>query len=307
MSESETNLNLKRAGIIAVVGAANAGKSTLINRLADEAVSIVSPVAQTTRNLIRMILTEERGQLVWIDTPGIHKASSPLGKRMNQLARQSVEGVDVILFMVDASVKPSMEAEGWMRRLLFTDTPVVVGLNKSDAGRSYADAYPEAWARIEAEKETSRSIQWHSFSSREGHGVEALLELLFGLVPEGPYLFPEDILTDYPRKLSIADAIREQYFLELKQELPHCLAVRVDEVDETGNRWKIEATVFVDRSSQKGIVIGNKGRLLKKVQHRAEKTVGAMFGQEVNISLWVKVEKNWNQNFFLLRQLGYTE
>jgi GTP-binding protein Era len=307
VSESETSLNSKRAGIIAVVGAANAGKSTLINRLADEAVSIVSPVAQTTRNLIRMILTEDRGQLVWIDTPGIHKATSPLGKRMNQLARQSVEGADVILFVVDASVRPSMEAEGWMRRLLFTDTPVVVGLNKSDAAQSYADAYRETWAAIEAEKETSRSVEWHSFSARKGAGVDELLHLLFGLVPAGPYLFPEDILTDYPRKLAIADAIREQYFHELKQELPHCLAIRVDEMDESGARWKIQATVFVDRPSQKGIVIGNKGRLLKKVQHRAQKTVEGMFDREVDISLWVKVEKNWNQNYFLLRQLGYTE
>lgn len=307
MSESQTRINPRHAGIIAVVGAANAGKSTLINRLADEAVSIVSPVAQTTRNLIRMILSEERGQLVWIDTPGIHKASSPLGKRMNQLARQSIEGADAILFMVDASVKPSMEAEGWMRRLLFTEVPVVIGLNKSDVPKTYAEQYRGAWTGIEEEKQTSRHVQWHDLSAREGSGVESLLDLLFKLVPKGPYLFPEDILTDYPRKLAIADAIREQYFLELKQELPHCLAIRVDDIDEDGARWKIGATVFVDRPSQKGIVIGNKGRLLKKVQHRAEKNVEAMFDHAVRISLWVKVEKNWNQNYFLLQQLGYTE
>ena len=226
---------------------------------------------------------------------------------MNQLARQSVEGADVVLFLVDASVKPSMEAEGWMRRLLFVDIPVVVGLNKSDAAPSCAAAYQQAWASIEQEKETAVSVQWHPLSAREGDGVDGLLDLLFNLVPPGPHLFPEDILTDYPRKLSIADAIREQYFHELKQELPHCLAIRVDEIHERDAQWDIRAAVFVDRPSQKGIVIGNKGRLLKKVQHRAEQTVGDMFDRQVKISLWVKVEKNWNQNYFLLRQLGYAE
>lgn len=298
----ETTLH---SGIIAVVGAANAGKSTLINRLAQEPVSIVSPVAQTTRNTIRMILTEERGQMVWLDTPGVHKAQSPLGKRMNQVARQAVDGADVVLLLIDCSESPKMETEGWMRRLLFAEEKVVIGLNKTDRPEARPEAYRELWKKLEMEKDHPREVVWHTLSGLQGQGVDELVDLLFTYLPPGPFLFPEEMLTDFPKKLALADVIREAYFMELKQELPHAIAVRIDEIDESAG-WKIKASLFVDRNSQKGIVIGHKGRLMKKVQTVSARKISEMYDvRPVQIRLWVKVEPKWNQNYFLMRELGY--
>lgn len=296
-----------KSGLVAVVGAANAGKSTLMNRLAEEKVSIVSPVAQTTRNTVRVIFNDDRGQLAFLDTPGVHKAQSPLGQYMNRLARQSVEGADVCLLMLDQSEEPRLEAEGWMRRLLFADLPVVACLNKSEEEPGFGPAYQALWKRLQAEKDSTVEAHWVASSAQTGEGVEALLTTLFLHVPVGPKLFPDDLLTDYPRKWAVADAIREQYFCVLKDELPHALAVRVDAIHETGSDWTVEATVFVDRPSQKGIVIGNKGRLLKKVQRLSADAVADMYGlDQVEIRLWVKVEKNWSRNYFLMKELGYT-
>ncbi len=293
-------------GIVAVIGKANAGKSTLVNRLLGEKVSIVTAIAQTTRNVVRGILTEKRGQLVFLDTPGIHKPITPLGKRMNSVARDAVEGSDAILLVLDGSVPPSPEDEGWFRRLLFADEPVVVAINKRDRSDWNPEPYRALWSTLEADKKQAKAATWLEISAETGDGVDGLMDHLFGLMPPGPLLFPAEVLTDFPRKLAIADIIREKIIPGLLDELPHMVAVGVDKIIE-GDEWTIEATVYVAKPTQKGIVIGHKGRRLKTAKYQAEQDLSAIFERKVTLTLWVKAEKNWTQNHFLLKQLGYVE
>jgi GTP-binding protein Era len=296
-----------RCGTVSVVGRTNVGKSTLVNRLVGEKVSIVTPVVQTTRNRIRAILTEPRGQLVFIDTPGVHKSENELGKLMNKMARGAAEGTDAILLLFDASAKPRMEDEGWMRRLLFLPNQKMFVLNKCDTGPSHIAKYKELWQSIQDEKGQTEDVTWLNASATEGQGMPELLEWLFANVPLSPLLFSEELLTDYPRKLAIADVIREKLYAYLRDELPHAIAVWVENIDEKPAAWNVEAVVYVNRSSQKGIVLGKGGRLLKDARKRAETDLSDMFDLKVNLDLWVKVEKNWGKNFFFLKKLGYVD
>ena len=295
-----------KAGIVSIVGRTNVGKSTLVNHLLGEKVSIVSDTVQTTRNLIRAILTEPRGQIVFLDTPGVHKATGDLGKNLNKAARSAVDGVDVILLVLDGSSKPALEDDGWFRRITRdAAVPCVIVLNKSDRNYDRSADYKQLWEEIKAEKESDLEPVWTSASALHGDHMPELLSLLFDVLPAGPALFPDDILTDYPRKLNIADVIREKLFYRLHDELPHAVAVWVEEIDEQEKKWTVEASIYVERHSQKGIVIGEKGRLLKWVREQAEKELYEMYGVRFNLKLWVKVEKNWRKNFWILKKLGY--
>lgn len=306
MSEEYTEVTGPgRSGIVAIVGRTNVGKSTLLNHLVEEKVSIVSDTVQTTRNVIRAILTEKRGQLVFLDTPGVHKAEGELGKNLNKAARSAVQGVDAILLVLDASAKPELEDDGWFRRITREEVPVVVALNKSDRRYSCADQYREMWEAVKADRASDKEVIWMEVSALQGDQMPELLATLFETVPEGEPLFPDDILTDYPRKLNIADVIREKYFQRLEQELPHALAIWVEDIDEQEKKWTVEVAVMVERHSQKGIVIGNKGRLIKWVREQAEKELYEMYGVRFKLNLWVKVEKNWRKNFWILKKLGY--
>ncbi len=295
-----------KSGMVALVGRANVGKSTLLNRLLEEKVSIVSDVAQTTRNLIRAVYTEPRGQLVFLDTPGVHKATHDLGRLMNRVAKAAVEGVDVVAMVLDASAQPYDEDDGWMRKIIKLDLPVLFILNKMDLGGAHADNYRALWGRRCADCQIDpASKPWLEISAADGSGVDTLINLLFELVPIGPPLFPDNVLTDFPRKLAIGDSVREKLFLELRDELPHAIAVSVTGIEESPGKWLVHADIYVNRPTQKGIVIGNKGRLLKKVQRLAATELSEQFGVEVELDLWVKIEKNWAKNFWILQQLGY--
>lgn len=295
-----------RSGIVAVVGRANTGKSTLVNCILEEKISIVSPVAQTTRNVIRGVLTEPRGQIVFLDTPGIHKAESDLGKIMNRSARASTEGSDIILMVFDASRPPRDEDEGWMRRALFEELPVVAVLNKTDEPEDCSGRYLDRWRELEQEKKVQKEIPWLRTSALRNSGVCELVDFLFEKLPEGPPLFPDDVLTDFPRKLAIADVIREKLFHRLRDELPHAIAVTVDTLDEAPDgTWTIKCTIYVNRHSQKAIVIGEKGRLLRAVRLASQKEIQAIYDHPAKLELWVKVEPNWSKNFWLLKKLGY--
>lgn len=293
------------AGMVAVVGRANAGKSTLVNAVFEEKVSIVSDVPQTTRSLVRGILTEPRGQLVFLDTPGVHKADHDLGRMMNRVARAAIEGVDVVLLVLDTSTSPHIEDDGWMRRLLRDNVPVLAALNKSDLPNGHADEYRKLWETIAAEKGGATPVEWAAISARTREGVDLLISRLFERMPVGPMLFPAEMLTDYPRKMNMADIIREKYFRQLTDELPHSLGIEVETIEEQPGEWTVRGTIFVEKPSQKGIVIGHKGRLLRHVVASAEKELSEMYGVSIKLDLWVKVEKNWTKNFWILKRLGH--
>lgn len=296
-----------KAGIFAVVGRANVGKSTLLNAILGEKISIVSPIAQTTRRLIRGILTEPRGQLVFLDTPGTHKAAYDLGRLMNRQARQAAEGSDFILLVLDASLSPRLEDEGWMRHLLKSGAHAVIVLNKIDRSPTQATAYRELWRRLtpEANAQTPVEPAWFEVSATTAQGLPALLDGLFAILPEAPLLFPEEILTDYPRKLFVADVIREKYFGVLKAELPHAIAVFIADINETETGWDIAGELLVNKPSQKGIVLGRQGRLLKKIQKDAAAELSAIFEKTVRLRLHVRVSPDWSSNAAELDRLGY--
>ncbi len=300
-----TDSTTSRCGMVAVVGRANVGKSTLLNAILGEKVSIVSPVAQTTRNLVRAILTEPRGQIAFLDTPGVHKAEYDLGRLMNQVARSSIEGTDMVLLVLDSSSKPKQEDEGWIRRLVTQDIPVVVALNKSDRPKRYASDYKAFWSRVAEEKQSARTAAWLEVSGLSGNGIPELTAHLFSKLPEGPMLFPEDVLTDFPRKLNMADVVREKYFAVLRDELPHAMAVEIEEIEEQESGWTVRGTIFVEKNSQKGIVLGAKGRLLKKISREASEELAEIYGHPVALELWVKTEPGWTKNFWMLKRLGY--
>jgi len=295
----------RRSGMVAIVGRANVGKSSLTNAMLGEKLSIVSPVAQTTRSIIRGILTEPRGQLVLVDTPGLHKAPGDLGKVMNRLARSAVEGTDAILLVLDASAPLFDEDEGWMRRLVRQETPVVIALNKMDLGGNFEAAYRACWDRVAEGNEKPLTPIWLHVSAANGNGITQLVDILYERLPFGPLLYPEEMLSDYPRKLNMADVIREKLFMELREELPHAVAVWIEKLDDSQPDWSARVVIYVNKHSQKGIVIGEKGRMLRKVRRSSELELAQIYERNVSLDILVKVEKNWGRNFWLLRQFGY--
>ena len=304
---------MAKVATVAVVGRTNAGKSTLVNALVGEKVSIVSPVEQTTRNTIRGIVADPRGQLVLLDTPGLHKAVGTLGTLLNRMARRSAAGTDITCVVFDASQEPQLEDIGWMQRVA-KEKPekVVFVLNKADKSPFFEKMFRDAWQEAcgtsgssELELEKGAIPLWvKSISTTEG-GAKPVLDALFGFAEEGELLFDEDIVTDYPRKLAIADVIREKYLAHLHQELPHELGIIVKRVIDEGSRWKSEAEVLVNRPSQKPIVIGRAASTIKAVRKAAERELKEVFGVPVSLELWVNVEPSWMKNQKLLSEMGY--
>ena len=297
---------MAKVATVAVVGRTNAGKSTLVNALVGEKVSIVSPVEQTTRNTIRGIVADPRGQLVLLDTPGLHKAVGTLGTLLNRMARRSAAGTDITCVVFDASQEPQLEDIGWMQRVA-KEKPekVVFVLNKADKSPFFEKMFRDAWGEaVTGNGERVEPLWVKSISTTEG-GAKPVLDALFGFAEEGELLFDEDIVTDYPRKLAIADVIREKYLAHLHQELPHELGIIVRRVIDEGSRWKSEAEVLVNRPSQKPIVIGRAASTIKAVRKAAERELKEVFGVPVSLELWVNVEPNWMKNQKLLSEMGY--
>ena len=313
---------------VAVVGRTNAGKSTLVNALVGEKVSIVSPVEQTTRNTIRGIVADPRGQLVLLDTPGLHKAVGTLGTLLNRMARRSAAGTDVTCVVFDAAQEPQLEDIGWMQRIA-KEKPekVVFVLNKADKSPFFETMFRDAWkeasenswsselelekgkiplsnSKLELSNKKADPLWVKAISTTEG-GAKSVLDALFDFAEEGEKLFDDDIVTDYPRKLAIADTIREKFLSRLHQELPHELGIIVRKLVDEGSRWCVEAEVLVNRPSQKPIVIGKAASVIKNVRKAAEKELKEIFGLKVELELWVKVEPNWMKNQKLLAEMGY--
>ena len=303
MSDSERNYD-RKAAIIGIVGRTNAGKSTLVNALVGEKVSIVSPVEQTTRNSVRGIVSDERGQLVLIDTPGLHKAVGPLGKLLNGMARASSAETDILCVVFDASHAPQIEDEGWMARVA-REKPenCVFVLNQCDKSPVFETMYRDSWAANCASAEVTP--KWFKVSAKTGDGLDPLLDSLFDMAEFGPPHFDDDIVTDYPRKLAIADAVREKLLSRLFQEVPHEIGVAVKDIHESKNAWDVSVVIYVNKPSQKGMVIGRGGQNLKFARKSAEPELSEMFGLKVCLELWVKVEPNWMKNDRLLTEMGY--
>ena len=297
-----------RAGIVAVVGRANVGKSSLVNRILGEKVSIVSPVAQTTRHPIRGVWNDPRGQVVLLDTPGSHAAPTDIGKLMNRAARQSAEGADEVLLVLDASAAPSVEDEGWLRRLARArkGSGWMIAVNKTDVEPRGMAVLQALWQSISTEFSIAPgSVPWIPVSAATGEGIDALCDAWLKILPVHPPLFPPDMLTDFPRKLFIGDIIREKLIPRLHDVMPHRVAAVVDELIEGADgSWAVEGRILVDRGSQVGIVVGHKGRLLRAVRRAAEAELEAIYEHPVKIHLHVVVEPNWTRNFFLLKRLG---
>ena len=316
MADGADTDNLRKAAMVGVVGRTNAGKSTVVNQMVGEKVSIVSPVEQTTRNTIRGIVEDPRGQLVLLDTPGLHKAVGPLGKLLNGMARASSAGVDILLVVFDAAHEPQLEDEGWMSRVA-RERPekVVFALNKCDRSPFYETMFRDAWKNVDRREGAAETFAarpaplepvWVTCSGIRKGGCDALMDALFELAEPGPALFPEDVVTDYPRKLAIADVVREKLIQRLRDEVPHEVGVAVKDLYENRKGgWEVAVTIYVNRPSQKGIVIGPRGSLLKAVRLSAEPELSDMFGVKVRLELWVKVEPNWMKNGRLLAEMGY--
>jgi GTP-binding protein Era len=294
-----------RSGFIAIIGRPNVGKSTLVNALLGQKIAAVSPKPQTTRKRQLGILTTDTTQLVFVDTPGIHNPRHKLGTFLNQEAQESLEGVDVIVWLVDISARPQEEDKliASLLNRISRRIPVVLVANKIDLVG--ADVLP---ARLEAYLQTlTREAQVVSISAARDQNLDQLQELLVSLAPVRPPEFDEEQVTDSYERDIAADLIREACLLSLRDEVPHGVGVRIDEFTERENGMLlyIAATVFVERQSQKGIVIGEGGKMLKQIGSSARKEIEGMGGRPVYLELRVKVLKDWRNNEEALRRLGY--
>lgn len=293
-----------RSAFVAIIGRPNVGKSTLVNALLGQKIAAVSPKPQTTRKRQLGILTTDTAQLVFVDTPGIHNPRHKLGTFLNQEAEEALEGVDAILWLVDASVRPTEEDKQIAALLSRVPrrTPLVLAANKIDLISA------EALTRnLETYQSLlKKEVQIISISATENRNLDQLQELLISLAPVRPPEFDEEQVTDSYERDIAADLIREACLLKLREEVPHGVGVRVDEFAERENGMLyIAATVFVERESQKGIVIGEGGKMLKQIGSAARKEIEEMGGRPVFLELRVKVLKDWRNNEDALRRLGY--
>lgn len=290
------------SGFVAIVGRPNVGKSTLINYLANQKVAIVSEKSQTTRHQIRCVVNQPNAQIVLIDTPGFHKPQSLLGKHLNRTVRNALLEVDIILFMVDLFEGIGKGDAYLASELKKLKTPVILVLNKVDAVE--IDRLDEQLALA---NELDVFFSLHVISASTGSGVAELINEIVSQLPPGPRYFPEGMVTDQPERIIIAEFIREKVLELTREEVPYSVAVEIEEIKprEEKKLLDVSAIVYVERDSQKGIVIGKQGRMLKEIGVRSRQEIERLLGSQINLQLWVKVEKDWSRKEAVLRRMGY--
>lgn len=296
----------KKVGFVALVGRPNVGKSTLMNTLLGRKVAIVSPKPQTTRTQVRGILTKPEGQIVFVDTPGIHKPKHLLGEEMVKIAVEALDGVDLILYIVEASDQEmSQEDEIIVSILSKVDTPKFLLVNKIDL-LEYKEAF---WRAIELYQDKLYFREVIPISAVKGTNLDVLVEKIFQNIPEGELLYPEGMVTDQPLRFMVAEIIREKLFGELHQEIPYSVAVVLEEMEEREgkNLVYIRATIYVERESHRKIVIGKGGSMLKKIGKMAREEIEYILGKKVFLELWVKVREDWRLSESDVRRLGFSE
>jgi GTP-binding protein Era len=289
-----------KSGFISIAGAPNAGKSTLLNKMLGQKISITSRKPQTTRNRILGVVHSESSQQVFIDTPGVHKAHSPLNLKMVDAAMSSFGDVDIILLMIDVSSPDPGSENIILKRLKSQHKPVVLALNKIDLIKKH-----EVLAIIEKWSKTYEFNSIIPVSAKHGTQVDGLLKTLETLLPEGPALFPEDTLTDLPTKFIVAEMVREKVFRQTGQEIPYSIAVTIDSFEKRKRITEIHASIHVERDSQKGIVIGKGGSKLKRIGEDARHEIEDLLQSKVLLKLFVRVQKNWSNDTRALRNFGY--
>ncbi|MEG3899157.1 MULTISPECIES: GTPase Era [unclassified Microcoleus] len=289
-----------KSGFVGIVGRPNVGKSTLMNQLVGQKIAITSPVSQTTRNRLRGILTTPEAQIIFVDTPGIHKPHHQLGKVLVQNARTAIQSVDVVLFVVDGSVESGGGDRYIVEILSNCKVPVILGMNK-------LDEQPSDSVLIDRTYEQIVNPEWPvvKFSALTGEGVEPLQQLLIEHLEVGPYYYPPDLVTDQPERFIMGELIREQILLLTREEVPHSVAIAIDIVQEEAKITRILATIHVERDSQKGILIGKSGSMLKSIGSAAREQIQKLIEGKVYLELFVKVQPKWRQSRTRLAELGY--
>lgn len=299
-NEGEKKEKARRAGFVVILGRPNAGKSTLLNRLVGQKIAIVTSKPQTTRNRIQGIVTRPDGQIVFIDTPGLHKAETALGRQMMQEVAAALEGVDVLLLMVDASGAFPQADELLLDRAKRFRGKTILALNKVDRVPK-----PKLLPLIDAFQRAFPFSAIVPISALKGSGCDELLEEILRLMPEGEPYFPGDQVTDQPERFLAAEIVREKAIQVMYHEVPYALAVFVEKFEESPRLLRIEATMNVERDTQKKILIGHKGEVLKKIGTEARKELEEIFGVKVYLGLFVKVAPDWRENPQKVRELDW--
>ena len=292
----------KKSGFVTLIGRPNVGKSTLMNRLIGQKIAITSNKPQTTRNKIQTVYTCEQGQIVFLDTPGIHKAKNKLGDYMVNVAQHTLSEVDVILWLVEPSTFIGAGERHIIEQLKKTKTPVILVINKTDTVKR-----EEILTFIDAYRKELDFAEIVPVSALKGDNTQDLIDSIFKYLPYGPMFYDEDTVTDQPQRQIVSELIREQALRCLDEEIPHGIAVSIDQM-----KWRaddsivdIDATIVCERDSHKGIIIGKGGSMLKKIGSRARKEIEDLLETQVNLNLWVKVKKDWRDSDFLLKNFGY--
>ncbi|MCA1039079.1 GTPase Era [Bacillus infantis] len=293
-----------KSGFISIIGRPNVGKSTFLNRVIGQKIAIMSDKPQTTRNKVQGVLTTNDAQFIFIDTPGIHKPKHKLGDFMMKIAQNTLKEVDLILFMVNAEEGFGRGEEFIIEKFQNVKTPIFLVINKID------QIHPDKlFSIIESYKEKYGFKEIIPISALEGNNVDTLLEQIKQYIPEGPQFYPADQVTDHPERFIVSELIREKALHLTREEIPHSLAVVIDKMERREDKDVINvmATVIVERDSQKGIVIGKQGAMLKEIGKRARTDIENLLGSKVYLELWVKVQKDWRNKMSQLRDFGFRD